>query len=217
MLKKAFSLFLSFIILSSLLCACQKNQSQAEELTKDSTNIPQIAAIDATPEWKNAYLKFLEQEKDSYFSYALVYIDGDEIPELYLSGVSEAVGDSICAYKDGEVIEQQLNRIGGGWYIKKGGSFINQNGNMGHIYTHVYKLNGDGFTLTFEALSVERVEVLENDEYKLHYEYSIGEKTVNEAEYKSAVNAAFNFENAVRLNESEVNYDTIRQQIIDFN
>jgi len=216
MLKKAFALFLSLIILSSLLCACQRNQAQDKESTKDSTNITQITETDATPEWKTAYLNFLEQEKESHRSYALVYVDGDDIPELYLSGRSEATGDSICTYKNGEVVEQHLNRTGGGWYIEKSGSVINQNGNMGHIYTHVYKLNEKGFALTFEALSVERVEVLENDEYKLHYEYSIGDKSANESEYNSAVEAAFDFENAVRLNENEVNYDTIRQQIIDF-
>lgn len=207
MLKKAFALFLSLIILSSLMCACQRNQVHDEESTENSTD---------TPEWKTAYLSFLEQEKDSHNSYALVYIDGDDIPELYLSGIDEAIGDSICSYKNGAIVEQQLNRRGGGWYIEKSGNVINQNGKMGCIYTHVYKLNEDGFILTFEALSAERVEILENDEYKLHYEYSIGDKTVNESEYKSAVNAAFNFENAIRLNENEVNYDAIRQQIVDF-
>ncbi|MBR2319645.1 MAG: hypothetical protein IKA50_02505 [Clostridia bacterium] len=216
MFKKVVVLFLSLIILSLLMCACQRNQTQDKESTNDSTNSTQIAETDATPEWKTAYLNFLEAEKDTHLSYALIYIDGDDIPELYLSGDCEATGDSICSYKNGAIVEQQLNRIGGGWYIEKSGNVINQNGNMGRIYTHVYKLNEDGFILTFEALSAERVEVLENDEYKLHYEYSIGDKTVNESEYNSAVNAAFNFENAVRLNENEVNYNTIRQQIIDF-
>ena len=216
MLKKAFALFLSLIILSSLMCACRRSQVKNKESTKNSTSITQITETDDTPEWKTAYLNFLEAEKDTHLSYALIYIDGDDIPELYLSGDCEATGDSICSYKNGAIVEQQLNRIGGGWYIEKSGNVINQNGNMGRIYTHVYQLNEDGFILMFEALSAERVEVLENDEYKLHYEYSIGDKTVNESEYKSAVNAAFNFENAIRLNENEVNYDAIRQQIIDF-
>jgi len=146
-----------------------------------------------------------------------VYVDGDDIPELYLSGIAEAEGDSICSYINGTVIEQPLHRIGGGWYIEKSGTVFDRNGHMGQIYTHVYKLNENGFALTFEALSTERVEVLENDEYKLHYEYSIGDKTVNESEYNSAVEATFDFENAIRLNENKADYDTIQQQIIDFN
>ena len=217
MFKKVVVLFLGLIILSSLMCGCQRNQTQDKESIKDSTNITQITETDATPEWKTAYLNFLEQEKDSHRTYALVYVDGDDIPELYLSGIAEAIGDSVCTYKNGAVVTQQLNRIGGGWYVEKSGSLINQNGHMGRIYTHVYKLNENEFTLTFEALSVERVEVLENDEYRLYYEYSIGNKPVTESEYNSAVETAVGFENAVRLNENEVNYDTIRQQIMEFN
>ena len=219
-LKKVIVLLLSFILLFSLMCGCQRTQTQDEESTENSTNISETVdtsdTVD-TPPWKTAYLNFLEQEKDEYLSYALVYVDGDAVPELYLSGLGEATGDSVCAYKNGAVIEQPLNRIGGGWYVEKSGSLINQNGNMGSIYTNVYKLDENGFTLTFEARSVERAEHLGNDEYEFHYEYTVGDKAVNEAEYNSAVEAAFDFKNAVRLNQNEVNYDTVRQQIINFN
>ena len=88
---------------------------------------------------------------------------------------------------------------------------------MGALYTHVYKLNENGFVLTFEAICLERVETLEDNEYKLHYEYLIGDKPATESEYNSAVESAFDFRNATRLNENEVNYDSIRQQILDFN
>lgn len=212
MLKKAFALFLSLIFLASLMCACQKNQVQDKESTKEPTNSTKITETDATPEWKTAYLNFLEAKKDAHFSYALVFIDDDDIPELYLSGDCEATGDSICSYKNGTVIEQPLLRIGGGWYIEKRGTVFNHNGHMGATYTHVYKLVEDGFALTFEALSVER---FRNDD--LYYEYSIGDNPVTESEYNSALETAVDFENAVRLNENEVNYDSIRQQIIDFN
>ena len=211
MLKKAFALFLSLIILSSLMCACQRNQVHDEESTENSTDTSKT--VD-TPEWKTAYLNFLEQEKDSHRSYALVYIDGDDIPELYLSGIAEATGDSICTYKNGAAIEQQLNRIGGGWYIEKSGYVVNKNGHIGQEHTHTYKLNEVGFELTFEALSSEHI----SDEYVLYLEYSIWDKTVTEAEYNTAIkdnDAETNFENAVRLNKNQVEYDLIRQQIME--
>ncbi|MBQ2704980.1 MAG: hypothetical protein IJF58_05475 [Clostridia bacterium] len=216
MFKKAFVLFLSLIVLTSLMCACQGGQGHDEESTKNSTSIAKNSDADATPKWKTAYLNFIEKEKDSYCSYALIYIDGDDIPELYLSGIDEATGDSVCAYKNG-VVEQPLNRIGGGWFVEKSGNVGNRNGHMGDLYTHIYNLNENGFVLTFEALCLERVEALGDDEYKLHYEYSIGDKPATESEYNSAVESSFDFENATRLNENEVNYDSIRQQIIDFN
>lgn len=217
MLKKVFILFLSMIILSLLICACQKKQAQDNESTEDSTNVTQITDTVDAPEWKNAYLDFLEAEKDSHLTYALVYIDNDNIPELYLSGDCEATGDSICTYKNGAVVEQYLHRIGGGWYVEKSGKIINKNGHMGQLYTHAYELNEDGFTLTLEALLSESIETLENGEYEFFYEYSIGRKPATESEYNTAVEAAFDFENAVRLNENSVEYNIIRQQITDHN
>jgi len=217
--KKAFVLFCTLVILSSLMCSCQIGQAQDNESTKKSTNITENAETDNTPQWKTTYLNFCEQKKDSHLSYALVYVDGDDIPELYLSGIDEATGDSICAYKNGTVVEQPLHRIGGGWYIEKSGNIINKNGHMGQLHTHAYKLNDAGFTLVFESHSSERIETLENGEVRLYFEYSIGDETVNEAEYNSAVNAVdadLDFENAVRLNENEVEYDLIVQQIRDY-
>lgn len=200
------------------MCACQSEDKQTDESGKISTNAFNTTDNASISQWKSAYLNFLETRKDTHLSYALVYIDNDNIPELYLSGDCEATGDSICTYKNGAVIEQPLHRIGGGWYVEKSGYVINKNGHMGQLHTHVYKLNEVGFELTFEAQSSERIETLENDEVRLYFEYSIGDEAVNEAEYNTAVNdvdADLNFENAVRLNENEVEYDQIVQQIKD--
>ena len=170
-----------------------------------------------TPQWKTAYLDFLNAKKGAYQSYALVFVDGDMVPELYMCGDAEAIGDSICTYKNGVVVEQQLNRVGGGWYIEKSGKIINQNGHMGRMYTHVYHLEDGTFTLTFQALEVERAgEWLGNDEYNLYYEYSVENEPVSEAEYNAAVEAAFDFEHAMLLDENAVDYDAICQQIIGF-
>ena len=56
MFKKVFVLFLSFIFLSSLMCACRRSQVKNKESTKNSTSITQITETDDTPEWKTAYL-----------------------------------------------------------------------------------------------------------------------------------------------------------------
>lgn len=209
---KASVLFMSLIISCLLSCSCQ-NSNIKSEVTENSTDNIQITETDT--EWKTAYLDYLKEKKDSYLTYALVYIDGDDVPELYLSGIDEATGDSICSYKNGTLVKQQLNRIGGGWYVEKSRKIANQNGNMGRIYTHAYELTEDGFIQTFEAVSLERVELLENDEYEIYYEYSIGDKTVSEAEYNAAVNTAFDFEDAVRLYDNTIDYDTVRKQITD--
>ena len=244
-MKKLFLLLLCFTFVAALLCACQTQFEQngkplttdaSTEHTKESTDVQKKSTPEAptdpeptqdvipnpgtveeptTPEWKTAYLNFIESKKDSHISFALVYIDDDDIPELYLRGICEAEGDSICSYKNGAVIEQSLKRVGGGRYVEKSGAVINQNGNMGYCYTHVYKLTSDGFALTFSALSVENVEHLGNNEYNISYEYSVENKPVSESEYNAAVGAAFNSALSVRLDENTVKYDVIKQQIMD--
>ena len=169
------------------------------------------------PNGKKAYLDFLDDKDGEYLSFALGNIDDDDIPELYMSGGCEATGDSISSYKSGEVVEEHLNRIGGGRYIEKGGEVLNQNGNMGNCYTHAYKLTDDGFMFTFTAYSAEHIINVENDEYDITYEFSVEDVPVTEQEYNDALNKAFDFDKSKRLNENTVSYDVIIAQISNFN
>ena len=162
--------------------------------------------------YKQAYLNFLKDKKDSHRLFSLVFIDNDDIPELYLKGVSEAEGDMICSFKNDTVIQQLLNRTGGGKYIERSGNIINQNGNMGRCYTNVYKLNESGFAQTFNALSIETVEN-DGENYNLIYEYFIDDTSVSEAQYSNALNSAFDFSQSVRLDKNAVSYDEIIQQL----
>lgn len=178
-------------------------------LEKDPTPdcFEEIISKTSLSSWKTAYSDYLEANKDGYLSYALVYVDNNDVPELYLNGNCEAVGDSICAFRNGTVVEQPLNRIGGGWYIEKSGKILNQNGHMDHTSTHVYKLDDNGFTLIFSAESIEHV---------ITGEYFIGEEAVEKSVFDAAVEAAFDFEHAKPLHEGAVDYDAIQAQIKAF-
>ena len=190
--------------------------SETKEETAADTKADETEGQPVEGDWKKAYLDYIESVKNSHYYYALVYIDGDDIPELYVSGDCEATGDGVCSYKNGKVVEQRLNRIGGGRYIEKGGLLINRNGNMGACYTNVYKLTEDGFINTFSAFSGEYAEPSENDDVKLHYEYSVEGVAVGEDEHNAAVEKAFDSEKAVWLEEGSVKYEEIKQQIADF-
>lgn len=162
--------------------------------------------------WKKAYLTFLE-DYSSYTEFALVYIDNDDIPELFIRGVCEADGEIVCAYKNGQVITKHLSRLHGGAYVERGGIFMNRNGNMGCYYSKVYKLTESGFVCTFTASQIEsHVEETEDSEYIIHYEYAVGDTVVSEEEHDAALEAAFPFEKA-EWYENVVDYDTVCQQI----
>ena len=51
------------------------------------------------------------------------------------------------------------------------------------------------------------------EEYNFIYEYFVEDAPVSEAEYNIAVNSAFDFSQAVRLDENAVSYDEIVQQL----
>ena len=166
------------------------------------------------PVWRDAYLEILEARKDiSPSSYALVYVDADEIPELYVSGCCEAEGDIIYSFKNGNLFMQYLNRRFAGRYIEKGGLIINQNGHMGRYYTTIYTLCEDGFVLNFSGVRTESYEHIGNDNYITHTQYSIGEEVVSEDEFNSAVNSLFDFSRSIEFYDQAVSYNEIMQQL----
>ena len=217
-MKKLLSIFLCLIFICSITSCDTKEHSSENNGTKENTvaTVKSDEIQNATPksaDYKKAYLDFLRDKQESHRLFALVFIDNDDIPELYLKGSSEAEGDMVCSFKNGSIIKQQLNRTGGGKYTSRSGEVIDQNGNMGRCYTNVYKLNDSGFTKTFNALSVENVEHIGGEEYNFIYEYFVEDAPVSEAEYNTAVNSAFDFSQAVRLDENAVSYDEIVQQL----
>lgn len=192
-----------------------ESNSQEESVVTETSSTEQSAEV-TLADWKTAYLDFISTIKDEFPNYALVYIDNDNIPELYLNGISEATGDMVCSYKNGTVIYQQLGRTGGGSYIEKSGKFINQNGNMGNCYTDPFELIESGFVSPFYGSMSVTYEELENGEYNEIYEYSIDGFIVSEDEYNAKIDAFFDFSQAKRLGENQVSYDEIVQQITNF-
>ena len=230
MFKKIISITL--VVLMSLgLCACADDSDTAKKeptLTVSSNNSSQNDTetsetesfesndLLSLGEWQMAYLDYISTRKDDYAFYALVFIDNDNIPELYMSGYNEATGDSVCSIRNGAIIEQRLNRVGGGSYIKKSGRFANQNGSMGVLYTDVYKLGEAGFSQKFSAFSAEVIGKEENGDLKLDYEYYVNDEKVDKADYDDANSDAFNFDKATRLNKDAVEYEEFKKLVENY-
>lgn len=217
---------LFFILMLCVFCvSCDSGQNINAIVpadTEGSTNSTELPPeSDIFLDWKTAYLDFIESRESEYdfdYRYALVYVDNDDIPELYAMGVCEADGDLICSYKNGCVIEQRLARMLGGKYVERSGIVINQNGHMGQYYDNVYKLDQTGFSLILNASYSERYVPLENsknDDYEIINEYFINGKTVSKDEYNAVINATVDLSQAVEFYENSVSYDVIKQQIED--
>lgn len=167
--------------------------------------------------WKNAYLKFIEDNKETGDEeYALVYVDNDNVPELFISGCCEAAGTIVCSYKNGKIVSEHLNRLYGASYIPKSGLIFNFNGNMGYYSANVYKLTGNGFNNIFYGEQQEHVIELENEEYDFEYKFFIGEEEVSEVEFLNGIAAVFDTSKSKDVSSGYVSYSKIKQQIKNF-
>jgi len=217
-MKKILVIFLCLILVASIASCDKGNEDLNPPKTQDSTQGSQKTDLQEKEEsvdsdYQKAYLEFLKDKKESHRLFSLVFIDDDNIPELYLSGVSEAEGDMICSLKNGVVVYQYLSRIGGGKYVERSGNIINQNGHMGLYYDNVYTLSENGFSQILNARYTERYEHIGNEEYNIYCEYFIGDILVSEADYNTAVSSAFELSKAVRLDANAVSYNTIIGQL----
>ena len=168
-------------------------------------------------QWQMAYLDFLERAKDNHVAFALVRIDEDDVPELYLNGDCEATGDAICTYQNGQVIELRLRRAFGGSYIPGSGLVKNTNGNMGYYTTDIFKLTDSGFANIWSGLEEQEYvpPANENEDATFVSTFFIGDQAVNEEAYYAAIETVFPASQAVWLHENAVSLDAIRQLILD--
>ena len=80
------------------------------------------------------YQEYIDENETYFDGYLLAYLDEDDIPELIAIGNCEAAGQMIITYREGELLENQIGRLGGLRYAKKQNFYYNSNGNMGHYY-----------------------------------------------------------------------------------
>lgn len=231
-MKKILNLFV-YLILMTLLCACGTSSnpnniqttesasskteqtaqttdtsSKAEQSTANpSDKTEQVSPDDSA--WRAAYLEILEANKDCR-CFALVYVDDNDVPELYIMGISEAEGDRVFSCIDGKVITLQLGRTGGGKYIERGGMIANENGNMGRYYTDVFELAWYGFSRTLHGATIVRYNF---ETGKDEYSYSIMDEEVNEETFYTLIHAEFDFSRAVKFTDFAVSYEAVKQQL----
>ena len=94
-----------------------------------------ISALLLTNSWNEGYLAYLEEkmpEDMMDMSFALIYVDDDDVPELVIDSGFETGGCQILSFYDGTVRELQTARLYF-TYIEKSGLLNNSEGRMGYI------------------------------------------------------------------------------------
>lgn len=191
---------------------------QENENIIDPTTTPPVNATQPStqpqelPEWKQMYINYATAWRTRYDHFALVYIDDDDIPELYMYGSNRS---ELCAYRSDTaapqrkvLISQQMTGMGGGNYHERSGQFLNVCTEGEYLAMYVYELT-DIFRQTFYGREDKSV----NPPV-----YYIGKYTgaVSEAEFKDTVKQYIDTDKTGFLHQNAVTFDEFPEYVANF-
>lgn len=157
-------------------------------------------------DWKNAYLIFLELDvmgEADKFTYSLIHIDDDEIPELIVDSGFEAGGCRIVAYRDngnGAALDvlQTCRRMFD--YREKSGILRNYGGNSGLYFDLVYALDEQRWSYVTGGMYRENYDDIRYDEEgnvaDIGYLYTWEAEDVSEETYYAELESVYETEQA---------------------
>lgn len=102
--------------------------------------------------WQIEYMNFIVDDYYNYYStinsniYQLLYINDDNIPELYVDYGTTAAGSKIAYFNGNKVITQSLY-VSGLTYLEKENLFRDSGGHMDEYYDIIYSIQDDNFNV----------------------------------------------------------------------
>lgn len=203
------------IIVASLLTGCgavpieQAEKEQQVDPVEESSEGEQIAEeepqADLDAPWRKAYLDFLNTDEDiapyaqgDYgFTFTLIYLDDDDVPELFVDTGVEAGGQFIVGFYNGEIVKEHFRRIGS-QYIEKSGLVYTNTGHMDYYPVDITKYENGEFTVIGSGISYvteedwKKMTEDENYPYTLTYEWE--NEQVTEDEFNAKVAELYDLE-----------------------
>lgn len=95
--------------------------------------------VPAPAYWQDAYTDYLNVHGGENDTYALIYVNDDNIPELVIDSGVEASGCRILTYGAGKVNVLTTRRLGV-TYIQRGNRLCNSDGSMDSYFDDVYEI-----------------------------------------------------------------------------
>ena len=184
------------------------------ELTGQNDSNGETAGME---NWKKLYTDYVQSaQSEGYAGYSLIYLDGDDVPELYLYGSSTAQGDQICTVKDGQIRTQALGN-GGLSYIEKQNCFCDSGGRMDVYYDHIYQIRDGSFVKTAEGNygAEDNTNVQTDAQGNPIYQYSWDGTEMTKEEYEQRFAELFDKDRAVWASKETVDAEEILRQIED--
>ena len=178
-MKKFISIILSFVLIFTV--------------------IPTVNAEAATAKsWKKLYAEYLNSINSTdieYLSGKLIYVNDDNIPELFLASSATYLGDRLLTVYKGKLYEHSMGWYGNFKYLKKKNRVYFGWGHMGYYGDGVAKLS-KGKLVTLGQGTVEAVdeygdfEVDENFDKIGYFRYYWNNKEVTKISYNKKLHKA---------------------------
>ena len=172
-----------------------------------------ITEVDVTQpkmlEWAKAYYDYLLENYNNgnnrVFQYNLIYLDNDDIPEIYVYDESRN-GDCLLYYSAGQINEEVLSvNYSYYQYIPKSGLLMEE---IEYINTRktVFQFINEDFKTILASVAYLKEEY--QDEFIAEnwmYDYSLNDEIVSEEEYNKRLDEAFDTSKAIKLRYDEDN------------
>lgn len=179
-----------------------ENETKSVEVFDKEIEVPteiKESSVGEVTEWSLAYANYIESlEATPGFTYMLIYLDEDNIPELFISTECEAGGEIVATYYNGEVIDYQLSRIGTK-YIEYNGLMHTNTGHMDYYPVYIMRLENGVFSEIAEGISYlsdeDREALSDYGDYVLTYEWE--GTVVSEEEFDAHVAEYFDLDKSL--------------------
>lgn len=146
--------------------------------------------------YKELYIDYLKNVSASYSSGTLVYLDGDDVPELVLFTISASKPTYVCYITDGRVKAFKTVACETFSYAPKSGYFTVGKMHNGIRTGAIYSFNGSG-------ISEEHTMLIKDNKYQ------VDKKTMSEEEYDSFIDD-FSFTDNIQTKSKDALPDYIR-------
>lgn len=136
--------------------------------------------------WKEAYIDFVNklhvtEGYDEDYEYSLIYVDDNDIPELYIFTKIMASGEIVVSFYDGNIRVMNRDRVGIE-YMEYGGLLYSMSGAMGDYPCNIYRLEKGEFS------EIGTGHEFEYQDDGIYFKYFWEGKEVAETEYMAYIN-----------------------------
>lgn len=151
--------------------------------------------------WQEAYIDFVNKPYSTTYrseyggdEYSLIYVDNNDVPELYIFTGGMAGGEIIVSFYDGKVRAMNRGRIGIA-YMEYGGLLYSAAGSAGTYPINVYMLEKGEFSEIGTGWFTEHQ--YDDELQEICYSYFWEDSPVTEAEFETHINKLIDMLNCI--------------------